>query len=330
MIKVIQVGVGPIGQRVASYIFPRKGVEIVAAVDPDPNKAGQDLGKLCAFDRRRNITVAPDLDTALQNAEPDVAVLTTISDFDQAADQAEQILRRGIHVVSTCEEMAYPWRTAPDRAQRLDQVARAHNVAVLSTGVNPGFMMDFLALTLTAVCQSVETIKITRTQDAATRRGPFQQKIGAGLTLDEFESKREAGQFGHVGLTESMHMMADRLGWQLESTEDILTPVIAHRRHTTTFTDIEPGRAAGLQQIGRAYVGGEEVITLVFRAAVGEPEPADIVEITGVRDVTSVIPGGVNGDVATCAIVINAVQSITRAQPGLRTMLDCPPIAFFS
>ena len=150
-IKVIQVGVGPIGQKIVQYMLERERIEIVAAVDPATDKAGRDLAELCNIDKKLGITVKPNLTEALKDTKPDVAVLTTLSSFKKCAQQAEEILKHGINIVSTCEEMLCPWLTEPKLAKKLDETAKAANVSVLGTGVNPGFLMDFLPIVMTGV-----------------------------------------------------------------------------------------------------------------------------------------------------------------------------------
>ena len=167
-------------------------------------------------------------------------------------------------------------------------------------------------------------VTVERIQDASARRVPFQQKIGAGLTPAQFRAKVQAGTLRHVGLVESMQMIARNLNWQLDRLTESLNPVIARRRITTGHAPIRPGMACGVEQIGRAFVGRHEVIRLHFRASVGEPESYDRVTIDGEPSFSSTIPGGINGDTATCAITINALRAISRVTPGLHTMLDLP------
>jgi 4-hydroxy-tetrahydrodipicolinate reductase len=328
-IKILAVGLGPIGQKVVQYLWERNRFAIVAAVDPAPGIAGRDLGEVCGLPGKLDVVVHAELRTAMDSCQPDLAVLCTGSSLEAVAPQVEDLTACGLPVVSTCEELSYPWRTNLPLARRIDEAAKRHGVAVLGTGVNPGFLMDFLPLTLTAICRKVQQIKVSRIQDASIRRGPFQAKIGAGLTLAQFEAKRKAGALRHVGLTESIHMIAARFDWQLERTEDILTPVVADCEITGGHRPIQAGMAAGVQQIGRGYVGGEPRITLEFIAAVGQPDPRDAVEVVGDPSFTSVIPGGIHGDVATCALVVNAIRSVLAASPGLRTMADLPPVSFF-
>jgi len=328
MVRAIQVGVGPLGQRVVRYALERDSIKIVGAADPAPDKLGQDLGDLCGV-TRLGIRVKKDVASAVSRKKADVALLTTVSSIKAIESQVADIARAGLDVVSTCEELTFPWQTAPEAARRIDAVCKKHGVTCVATGVNPGFLMDLLPVALTGVCQNVEKIVVERVQDASARRVPFQKKIGAGLNRVQFSRRKIDGTLRHVGLTESMHMIAHSMGWKLTKTTESLEPVIADRVIDSGYTTIEPGIAAGVEQIGRAYVRKRKlVIQLIFRAAVGEPESYDAIEVTGTPTFRSVIQGGINGDVATCAIVLNAIRSIGEVEPGLKTMLDLPPVAF--
>ena len=327
-IKVVQIGLGPLGIKMAQYIANREGIETVGAVDLNPDLIGRDLGDLCGLGTM-GIKITGSIGQCLDDTKPDAAILTTVSDMERITPQIEEIVSHGVPVVSTCEELFYPLDTVPALASRIDKAAKDNQVAVLGTGINPGFLMDSLPTFLTGVCQDVKTVKVSRIQDASFRRVPFQKKIGAGLSLDAFDQKKVAGTLRHVGLTESIQMIAGNLGWALTKTEDIISPIVAEKEIVTDTMTIPAGYAMGVQQIGRGYVGDEVKITLLFRAAVGEPGSHDTVEIEGTPNIKSTIEGGVNGDVATCAITINAAKQIIKAQPGLRTMADVPMVSFF-
>ncbi len=329
MIKVVQVGLGPLGQKVVRYALERGSLEVVAAVDPAADKVGKDLGEVCGLDRRLGVIVAKDLESALKGKSAQVAILTTVSSVKVLEKQIELMAKSNLNVVSTCEELSYCAGTFPEVAARIDAVCKKYGIACVGTGVNPGFLMDYLPVVLTSVCQKVERLEVLRVQDATPRRIPFQQKIGAGLTLDKFKEKVKAGTLRHVGLEESTRMLADSIGWRLDDYTESLEPVIAETKIIGAYTPIEPGMARGVAQIGRGFVKGREVITLRFRAAVGEPESYDTIAITGSPNIKSTIPGGVNGDVATCAITVNAIRSILKAKPGLNSMLDIPVPGYY-
>jgi 4-hydroxy-tetrahydrodipicolinate reductase len=328
-IRVVQYGLGPIGCRSVQYLTDRSHLELVGAIDSDPQKVGVDVGELAELSEPLGLRVTDDSTSVLREVEAEVVVLTTTSSLEQIRPQVLEIISCGKNVVSTCEELMYPWLTSPKLAEEIDLAAREQGVSVLSTGVNPGFLMDFLPLVMTSICRDVKKVSVERIQDAQFRRLPFQKKIGAGLTVQEFEDRVGTGNLRHVGLTESMHLIAAGIGWNLERTEDIIEPVLASREVVTADLAIEPGKALGVNQIGRGYVGDNELITLIFRATIGEPDPRDRVLIQGTPSIDMTIEEGVNGDTATCAIIVNAIPVVIQAPAGLRTMADINPISFF-
>ena len=321
-IKVMHVGLGPIGAGVVRQIASRKGFAIVAAVDIDTTKVGRDLGEVCGVGRKLRVKVTDDIRTAIKATRPDVAVLCTRSSLRKVLPEFEAVLTLKVPIVSTTEELAYPVRSNAAAARKIDAMAKRARVAVLGTGVNPGFTMDALPIALTGVCERVDTVEVARVQDARTRRLPFQQKIGAGLTRDEFMSRVKDGSVRHVGLAESIAMIASALGWKLDKVTDEIVPKIATERVASEFLTVEPGFVSGLVQDGVGYRRGQALIRLHMEAYLGAPESFDAVRITGNPPLSMQIAGGVHGDVATAAIVVNSIPKVIQAAPGLRTMRD--------
>jgi 4-hydroxy-tetrahydrodipicolinate reductase len=317
------------GRRLTPFLLERPRLQVVGAVDVDPRVIGRDLGEVAGLPGRVGAKVTGSVGEALTGAAADAALLTTVSGLAEVKSQIDDLLRHKLNVISSCEELSFPWQTAPKLSAEIDRAAKDAGVSVLGTGVNPGFLMDILPISLTAISRNVKKVTVLRYQDARFRRLPFQQKIGAGLTLEQFEQKKAAGTLRHVGLTESMHMIASRMGWTLDRTEDVIAPVVAEDEVSSSEIVVKRGMARGVQQIGSGYVGGEEKIRLEFRACLGEDDVQDTVIIAGEPDMRFTIPGGVNGDVATCAILTNAIPTVVAAAPGLRTMADIPAVAWF-
>jgi 2,4-diaminopentanoate dehydrogenase len=330
MINVLQVGLGPLGQQVSRYVLERDGVALVGAVDLNPELADRDVGELLGGEPL-GVEVSSSLTGAMAAAAtaPDVAVIATVSSIERLVPQVEEAANAGLQVVSTCEELSFPWTRHPKAAEAIDRVCRENGVSCLGTGVNPGYLMDYLPSVLTSIVQRVDHIHAERVQDASKRRVPFQKKIGAGLTPEEFEANRSAGTLRHVGLPESVDMIAHAMGWELDEATETLEPVLAEHDVTLPDVSIPRGMPAGVAQVATGSVGGREVLRLTFRAAVGEPRSYDRIRIRGLPDLDVTIDGGVNGDVATCAITVNAIRTVTRTEPGLRTMLDVPVPAWF-
>jgi 4-hydroxy-tetrahydrodipicolinate reductase len=325
--KVVQYGCGPVGCMAVKYALQRPDIEIKGAIDIDKSKVGRDLGDVAAFGKRLGIMVSNDIETVLRETKPDIAVLTTSSYLTTVFPQIEQCIKAGVNVVSTAEELAYPYRTQPELAEKIDKLAKEYKVTVLGTGVNPGFIMDAWPLFMTGVCQNVSHIKIVRIQDASLRRGPFQKKIGAGCTTEEFNSLVTNGTLRHVGLPESIDMIASGLGWKLDEVTDSIEPVISKIHLQTEFVTVKPGQVAGVRQLGRGIRAGEELIRLEFEAAVGTPESYDAVYIKGIPNMEVTIKGGTHGDIATIAMTVNSIHRVISAPPGLANMKDLPIVS---
>ena len=328
-IRVLLVGLGPIGAAVARQLAGRKGLKIVGAVDVDPYKAGRDVGEVAELGRPLRLKVTDNLVKTIRSTRPDVAVVCTSSSFAAVLPQFEQILKLKVPIVTTTEEVAYVAPKNRRLAKKLDDAARKAKVAVVGTGVNPGFTMDALPIALTAVCERVDTIAVQRVQDARIRRLPFQQKIGAGLTPAQFAKKVKDGSVRHVGFAESIQMIGDAMGWKVERVTENIQPKIAEVGVEGELLAVDPGYVSGIIQDGVGYVDGKPRITLHLEAYLGAPESYDSVDIEGVPAIHSRIEGGVHGDLATASMAINSIPKVIDARPGLRTMRDLALPSFF-
>jgi 4-hydroxy-tetrahydrodipicolinate reductase len=314
------VGLGPIGAGVARQLAARRSFKIVAAVDVDPAKVGRDLGELLGLAKCSSVAVSDDVRLAVRKAKPQVAVLCTSSSLKSLWPQLKALLPLRVPVVSTTEELAYPWLSNRALARKIDAAAKQAKVAVVGTGVNPGFAMDALPIALTAICERVDKVRVERVQDARIRRLPFQQKIGSGLTPEQFAEKVKALTVRHVGLTESVAMIADALGFKLDRVTDEIMPRIAAVPVESQFLKVPAGRVCGIVQDGIGYVGGEPRIELHMEAYLGAPETYDSVEVEGSPRLQVKAIGGYHGDVATASIAVNSIPKLLAAAPGLHTM----------
>lgn len=328
-IRVLFYGLGPIGAAVARQVASRKGFQIVGAVDIDRAKIGLDLGDVIALGKKLRVRVTNDAAGAIKNGKPDVAVLCTSSSLKKVMPQIEAVLSKRVAIVSTTEELSYPVGKNRALAKRIDALAKKAKVAVVGTGVNPGFAMDALPITLTGICERVDSIRVDRIQDARSRRLPFQQKIGSGLTKEQFAKKVKDGSVRHVGLAESVTMIADAMGWKLDKITDEIQPKIAETGVESELIAVDPGYVCGIIQDGIGYRKGKALVTLHMEAYLGAPESFDAVTVTGHPNISQKITGGLHGDVATASITVNSIPKILRVAPGLRTMADMPIPSWF-
>jgi 4-hydroxy-tetrahydrodipicolinate reductase len=321
-IPVVLMGLGEIGQAIARAALLRPELRVVAAVDADPAYAGRALAEVLGAS-------APDLAVAARLAEVapaargGVVLQATQSRLEAVLPDLEEAVRSGLHVVSTCEELAWPWLAHDSEAGALDRLCHERNVAVLGTGVNPGFVLDRLPATLAQVTGPVRHLRGVRVVDASTRRAALLRKIGAGLTEEEFHGGIERGEIGHVGLAESAAMAAEAcVGLEEYEVDEEILPLLAEE-DSGGAVRIRRGRVAGLQHHARVFAEGREVVSLELTMAVGARDPRDELAIDADPPLRVVVPGGIAGDLATANAVVNAVPALVELR-GLVSVLDLP------
>lgn len=328
-IRVIHYGLGPIGAETARLVLKKPHMEIVGAVDISKDMVGKDLGNILELERELGIVVTDNGRQLLSGVKADVVIHTTGSRIKNIFSQLIEIVDTGINVVSSAEELLFPLSENAQLAKELDLKAIENGVTVLGTGVNPGFVMDSLPLFMTAVCQDVKKIHVERVVDASTRRHPLQKKIGAGMTPVVFRAKIDEKSLGHVGLLESFYFIADRLSLSIEEVKETVDPVMAESPVKTDYFDLKTGDIVGIKHIVEGIKDGEKIITLDLRMYIGADDPHDSVSIVGTPNLNLRIEGGVAGDQATAAILVNSIPAVIEAVPGLSNVQALPSPYFY-
>lgn len=326
MLNMIVVGLGPIGASAAKAVAEDKQMKLAGLVDVDPAKLGKTLDELDGKPKGSGPVVVKSIAEAAKGGAQ-VAIITTTSKFDRMASTVRECLAHKLHVVSSCEEMSWPRYLHARLADELDAEAKRAGVAMVGTGVNPGFVMDLLPIVLSSMVAHVTGVKVIRRLDASKRRKPLQEKVGATMTAEHFKGLAAKGEIGHQGIRESVAMIAAGLGRTVEtgSVKTTLDPVIAEREMPSLMGTIKPGMVCGMRNTAK-WSGQNLSIELDLTMAVGAEDPQDRVELTGPVPLTLVIPGATPGDTATVSSLINCARMMPHVTPGLKTMLDMPPV----
>lgn len=323
-LRVVSLGLGPIGLAAARLAASKTTLQLVGAIDIDPDKVGRDLGELLDQDPT-GIAVEGDIEAALTRLKPDVVIHCTSSFLPVVREQLLTVARCGVNLVSSSEELLVADHQHPELAAEIDAAAREGGASVLGTGVNPGYAMDFVAAVASAVTFDVRSVKCTRVVDAATRRLPLQRKVGAGLTEAEFKKQLATGRFGHIGMRESVALVARALGFEVDRIEQTVEPVLAAEDHKTPFLTVKEGQVAGIRNHGYGHVGQQVLIHLDLSMYVGAPEPRDEIVLESTPPVHLKFLGGIAGDEATAAILVNNLHGVVAAPPGLVSVLNVAP-----
>lgn len=323
MIRVVQYGLGPIGLSCARAVLDRDGLQLAGAVEVDPEKIGVDISELLGLETETGVIVHRAED-ALASGEADVVIHTTSSSLDVIRPELESLIDAGLNIVSSGEELFYPWFRSPDLARALDRRAREAGVVVLGAGVNPGFVLDTLPTVLTLACREVGAIRARRVVDVATRRLPLQRKLGVGLDLEAFRAGVAEGRLGHRGTPEAVAFIADALGWSLQDVREQIEPVVAEVDITGNGRTVRRGQVTGVSQVAVGVADGRELVRLEIQMYMDATDVGDRIEVDGEPSIRVEIQGGVPGDLATTSVLVNLVPEILELEPGLRTMKDVP------
>lgn len=304
MTRLVIIGAGPIGTAAALAAL-EDGVadSIVAVVDPDPtavNEIRKATGA-AAFTSSADLPVAH---------EGDCAVIAFSSSSDKVAPEVDRVLNAGYHVVTTCEELAWPSRHIHDA---LDTSARSNGRVVIATGANPGFVMDRFPLLAASSARNIRHITVERKIDTSTRRSTLVHKSGRGLSKDEFDAGVTGGTVGHKGLIASAKLLASGLDWQIHDVRETIEPLLGPH-------DV----ATGLRQHVHTRSRDDRSIDLTMILQWQHPDPGDIVTVDATPPLRFEIVGGYHGDLGTTAQILSAVARCHELEPGFYRPTELP------
>ncbi|MFN7951990.1 MAG: 2,4-diaminopentanoate dehydrogenase [bacterium] len=329
-IRVALLGTGAMGEEIARLVMAKRGLALVGAHARRAARAGLDLGTTFGWEREAGVAISTDLAELVDRTRPAIALQATCSTLTDAWEEIEVLVRRRVRVVSIAEELAFPWARWPGRARALDALAREHGVAVLGTGVNPGFVLDLLVVALSGVCHAIQSIRATRVNDLSPYGPTVLRSQGVGLSPAEFRAGVERGEVvGHVGFPESIAMIAAALGWQMSEVRETREPIVSSVARHTPFVAIRPGDVAGcLHSATAVRRDGEGRIELIHpQQIVPQAEGVstrDEIVIEGTPRVALSGSPEIPGGIATTALAVNLIPHVLAAQPGLVSAIDLP------
>jgi len=329
-IKVAIWGFGAMGSGMARMLLTKKGIEIVGVCCRNKKRVGKDMHEVLGIERGDNepIIIINDIDEVL-NRNVDICLVATDSYTKKAFPGLKTVLEKKINVISTAEEMAYPDAKNPELAMDLDRIAKENGVSILGTGINPGLIMDLLVVCLTGCMTDVDHIEAKRVNSLSPFGHTVMEEQGVGITVDEFNKGVKDGTMaGHVGFAESIKMIGDAIGWDVERFEQQMKPIITNVDRKSPHGFAAAGNVAGVNMTGQGYVDGKVKIDMIHPQQI-EPEmegtfTGDYITIKGLPEVNMSIKPEVDGGLGTIAMCVNMIPQVINADPGLKTMLDLP------
>ncbi|MCL2376021.1 MAG: 2,4-diaminopentanoate dehydrogenase, partial [Defluviitaleaceae bacterium] len=247
----------------------------------------------------------------------------------KAFEKLEILMNKGVNVITIAEEMAFPAAQEPELAKKIDEIAKKNGVSVLGTGINPGLVMDLLAVVLSACMTDVTKVMCKRVNSLSPFGPTVMREQGVGLTVEEFEAgMKDHTVAGHVGFAESIAMIAEGLGLETDDFQQQMKPTVTDVDRKSPYGFAAAGNVAGVDMTAQALKNGEVVIDMYHPQQI-EPEmvgvqTGDYVELTGTPPVSMAIKPEINGGLGTIAMGVNCIPQVINADPGLITMLDIP------
>jgi 4-hydroxy-tetrahydrodipicolinate reductase len=329
-VKVIVWGFGAMGKGITEMLVEKKGIEIVGICDLNPKYVGQDFRSFIeTISSHKSVYINNDITKIIDGTDIDLAILATDSFTAKAYNKIELLLKRGINVISTAEEMAYPYANEPKLSEKMDLIAKENNVTVLGTGINPGFIMDLLVVALTGVMRNVNQIDVSRINSLSPFGPTVMEEQGVGIALDEYNERVNNNDLaGHVGFKESIHMIAKALGVNIKKFEQQMKPIVSDSLRKSKYAEVQPGHLAGIDMTAQGYVNDDVFISMSHPQQI-EPESVgiktgDYIKINGTPEVNMAITPEIDGGIGTIAMCVNMIPHVLNSKPGLKTMIDLP------
>ena len=302
-IKVAIWGFGAMGSGVAKVLLRKKGVDITGVCDIHPARVGKSIFEVLGVERgeRADVLVSPDIEAVVSKEKCDVCIIATDSFTAKVFPKIKLVVEKGVNVI----------------------------VSILGTGINPGLMMDLLAICLTGCMTDVESVQCRRVNSLSPFGPAVMEEQGVGLTVEAFERGVADGTLaGHVGFAESVGMIAEALGWKVDKFEQQMKPIVTSVDRKSPYGFAKAGDVAGVNMTGQGYVDGAAKIDMIHPQQI-EPEmegthTGDYIVLKGSPAVSMAINPEVDGGIGTIAMIVNMIPHVINARPGLRTMLDLP------
>lgn len=330
-VRVAVWGFGAMGSGVTKVLLNKKGVTVTGVCDIHPQRVGKSIFELLGVERngREDVLVNPKIEEVAKRGAADICVIATDSFTKKAFPKIKLVVEQGLNVVCTAEEMSYPKAKEPELAAEMDKLAKANGVSILGTGINPGLMMDLLAICLSGCMIDVEKVLCKRVNSLSPFGPAVMEEQGVGLSVDKFNAGVADGSLaGHVGFAESVGMINEALGFKVDKFEQQMKPIVTTVDRKSPYGFAKAGDVAGVNMTGQGYENGVVKIDMIHPQQI-EPEmegthTGDYIVLTGTPNVNMAINPEVDGGIGTIAMIVNMIPHVINAKPGLKTMIDLP------
>lgn len=331
--RVLLVGFGAVNRAVLRLCLQRPSLEVVGVVVRTPEREGERASETVPS-AADDLRLTTDLAAAISNTRPEIALVATQTRLADVLPVLEVIAASGTPAICTAEELAFVQPTDSREAAHLHDVIRRSGVAIVATGVNPGFVLDLWPIVLSGLAWNIQSIWARRVVDVSAFGPVVRAALGIGFVPGAFDSGvRDGAIVGHAGFRESLRAIAGRLGRPLDRIESAIDPIVLGRDVLLADGSIlRAGRTGGAEQVARGWAGGAEpwielVMTLHVDLGSLGLSPIDEVHVAGEHDLSVRIEPGCGPIRSTAALIVNGITTALAADPGLYSPGSLPPAA---
>ena len=340
--RVFQWASGNVGRHTGRAIVSRADLELVGLHVTSPDKVGHDAGELLGLEGKTGITATGDIG-AVMSSDADVVIHTPLPSMvygdnpDQDIEDFCELLAAGKNVITVVGYM-YPQVYGADLMSRLRDACKQGRSSFHSTGLNPGWLGDLIPLTMSALCESVEHVRVLEISTFEHYPSPdiMFGSMGFNSFPDQFEQSnaRRAGWL--TGLfSESVQMVADGINLGVTEITGEQDLALAETDLATAAGTVRKGTVAGQNwrwsghdAAGRERIVHETVWRMHHAVAPEWPEGKNSVSFTGSPSMHLEFEPDFSwmsdSLLATGMHAVNAIPYVVDAAPGVQTFLDLP------
>ncbi|MFI5720385.1 dihydrodipicolinate reductase [Nocardia sp. NPDC051750] len=335
--RVAQWSTGTIGARALRAIVEHPNLILAGVYSHSPDKQGRDAAELCGTDTPTGIGATGDIGELLGTTPDCVLYMPQSCDIDEVC----RILAAGANIVTTAGVFHHPGSLDPTVRARVEAACEAGGTSIHSTGSSPGFITEAVPLVLASIQRRLDTLSIQEYADLSQRNSP-------AILFDVMGFGGPPGDFAQVRLDHlrnsfgpSLRLLADGIGLPLDEVTATGEVATATRTFDIAAGTIPQGTVAAQRITISGVHRGRTVLRFqaIWHCGAQAETEWEIrptgwhlsVEGDAPLEIDMVFPFPLDqmaqhSPAYTANRAVNAVRYVCAAAPGIRTVLDLPPI----